>query len=317
VSELPLIDIACIADGRYFRHAGAMLHSVLSHTRDARVRVHVLHEREVPADDARHMETMIRALGAELVWLTLPASRTASFPNGAYLPRAVWFRVLLPELLPQLERILYIDSDIIGADSLHELWQTELGEHVFGAVTNPMYPFMAPYAAPKLGIEDPAEYLNSGVLLMNLTQMRAEGIIEKITRYAHDFPDRQDYADQDAFNVVCKGRWLHLHPRWNAQSTLFQLADDELPLPAAQVHEARARPALIHYIGPFKPWTYMCTHPLQHLYLEHAAATPWGAPALEGRTLRTRLLRPLPLGTLDRVLTLEAKLKRRWRRWFG
>ncbi|HVT36945.1 MAG TPA: glycosyltransferase, partial [Nevskiaceae bacterium] len=135
-----------------------------------------------------------------------------------------------------------------------------------------------------------------------------EGTAEKLAEFARTHPHLH-YPDQDALNVVCRGRWLHLQPRWNAQSTFFQLRDTDLPLPPEQSREARAHPALVHYIGPFKPWTYMCTHPLRQLYFDHARQTPWGAPAPEGRTLRTMLLRPLPLRWIDRWLAFERWLQ--------
>ena len=68
-------------------------------------------------------------------------------------------------------------------------------------------------------------------------------------------------------------RRVHLHPRWNAQSTLFELPLKRLPFTPQEVAEARTRPAVIHYIGPFKPWHYLCKHPLRGLYFEHLRQT--------------------------------------------
>ena len=172
---------------------------------------------------------------------------------------------------------------------------------------------MPPYPKLALGFDDPADYLNSGVLLLNLAQMRVENTAQQLVDYARAHP-HQDYPDQDALNVVCRGRWLHLHPRWNAQSTFFQLKDADLPLPATQVHETRAQPALVHYIGPHKPWTYMCRHPLRHLYFEHARQTPWGEPALEGRSLRNALLRPLSLELQSSIDAFERRATAQLRR---
>jgi lipopolysaccharide biosynthesis glycosyltransferase len=147
---------------------------------------------------------------------------------------------------------------------------------------------------------------------MNLAKMRAERTSRTLIDYARAHPQLLWYADQDAFNVACRGRWLHLHPRWNVQTTMLVLPVETLPLPREQVLAARAQPAVIHYIGPWKPWTYMCRHPLQHLYFEHARATPWGAPALQGRTLRNVVLRPLPMRVQEAWFELERWVKRKW-----
>ena len=305
------IELACIADGAYLRHTGAMLHSALSRTPGARFAITVLHGSPVGEDDRARMAQVVAPFGATLQFRQLD---DAMFPGG-YFPRAIWLRILLPELLPHADKVLYLDSDLIVADDLRPLWDTDLGDALLGAVTNPFYPFMPDHPKLHLGIEDPADYLNSGVLLMSLARMRAEGTSAKLVEFARSRPGNP-YPDQDALNDVCRGRWLHLHPRWNVQSTLFELPARVLPLPAAQVEEARTRPAVVHYIGPFKPWHYLCRHPLQHLYFEHARATPWGAPALEGVSLRNAILKRLPLAWIDFWFRAERAAARLWRRAF-
>lgn len=304
-----VIAIACITDGDYLRHTAAMLHSVLAHSAPARVHAHVLHEAAIAPAEQRKLEQMLQAAGGTVSWLPIGEAGARPFPGG-HFPRSVWFRVLLPELLPALDRVLYLDSDLIATGSLLPLWQTALGGQLLGAVTNPLYPFMPPYPAQQLGIARAADYFNSGVLLLDLAQMRREDTAQKLIECARQRPGLW-YPDQDALNLVCRDRWLALHPRWNAQSTYFELDEHELPVPAAQVREARTQPAIVHFIGALKPWTYLCRHPLRHLYLEHARATPWGEVPLTGRTLRTILLRPLPFYWIDRWFALERWLERK------
>lgn len=306
-----MIQIACISDGSYLRHTAATLHSALSHSQPRRCTVHVLHENAVPVEDQHKLAAVVEGLNGELCWLRVDPEVARGFPDGGF-PRSVWFRVLLPELLPELDRVLYLDSDLIVRRSLEPLWTTDLGEHLLGAVTNPLYPFQPPYPKDALGIDAPAEYFNSGVLLLNLRQMRVEGTTRKLAQVAMDRPGLW-YPDQDALNLVCRGRWLAVHPRWNAQSTFFELAERELPVPAAQIAETRADPAVVHFIGPMKPWTYLCRHPLRALYAEHARATPWGAAPLEGRTLRNAVLRQLPMVAIDRWFAAERWLQRKAR----
>jgi lipopolysaccharide biosynthesis glycosyltransferase len=307
-----MIEIACIADGAYLRHTGAMLHSALSHCHGVPVRVLVLHGAPVSVEDRARLQQVAAEFDASIELLHLDAGRTAHFPSG-YFPRSVWFRVLLPELLPDSDKVLYLDSDLIVIDDLRPLWEINLGDHLLAAVTNPMYPFMPPYPRLKLGIDNPRDYFNSGVLLMNLRQMRAERTTEKLSDFARTNA-ACSWPDQDAFNVVCRGRWLALHPRWNMQSTLFELRAEQLPLPPEQVAEALRAPAVIHFIGPFKPWQYLCHHPYRGTYFEHARQTPWGVPELEGRSLVNAFLRRLPLIWIERWWAAERFVQRQWRR---
>lgn len=306
------IELACIADGDYLRHTGAMLHSALSASAPASFSIRVLHGVPIAKADRARLQQVTQGFGAQLRFEHIDDARAAQFPSG-YFPRVVWLRILLPELMPDATRVLYLDSDLIVTDDLCPLWATDLGEHLLGAVTNPFYPFMPDHPRLHLSINSPRDYFNSGVLLMNLERMRVEGTAAKLCEFARTHPGNP-YPDQDALNDVCRDRWLHLHPRWNVQSTLFELPLEQLPLPAKEIVEALARPAVVHFIGPFKPWHYLCRHRRQTLYFEHARATPWGVPVLEGRNLRNAILRRLPLVWVDRWLQLERAVTRRWRR---
>lgn len=307
-----MIHIACIGEGGYLRHTAAMLHSALSHLPAQPATVHLLQEREADAAEVQRLRQTLAPFGAGLRLHTASAEALGDFRAG-YFPRAIWLRVLLPDLLPELDKVLYLDSDMIVADTLLPLWQTELGEALLGAVVNPLYPFMPPHPKLALGLEQPEDYFNSGMLLMNLRAMRADRTSAKLREIARSRTGML-YPDQDALNLACRGRWLALHPRWNAQSTLFELSAQSLPFPPQVVSEVRAAPAVIHYIGPFKPWHYLCRHPHQALYFRHAALTPWGEPALEGRSAFHFVLRRLPIAWIDRGLRAERWVQRKWRR---
>lgn len=310
-----MIELACIADGAYVRHAAAMLQSACVSAPRSRFSVHVLHSVPINDEDGRKLRATLDAVSAELHLLHVPAQDVADLPEG-YFPRSVWLRILLPELLPSVDKVLYLDADTVVVDDLTPLWETALAPDLVGAVTNPLYPFMPPYYRDALGIARPEDYFNSGVLLMDLDQMRREETATRLREYAIQHPGNW-YPDQDAFNVVCQGRRRALHPRWNVQSTIYELKDAELPFPADRTAEARQHPAVVHFIGPFKPWSYLCRHPLQHLYFEHARATPWGAPAIEGRTWKNRALRRLPLVWIDRWMRAERRAHGIWHRTRG
>lgn len=310
-----MIELACIGQGPYLRHTAAMLHSALSHAAPGSVAVHLLHETAIDAGEDTRLRQTLAPFGAQLHLHAVPESMLMDFPSG-YFPRAIWLRVLLPDLLPAHDRVLYLDSDMIVCDDLLPLWQTRLDDVLLAAVPNPFYPFMPPYPRLRLGIGGSGEYFNSGMLLMNLAAMREADLAGQLRALARANPDYL-YPDQDALNVACRGRWRPVHPRWNAQSTLFELPADALPFSPAVVAETRAKPAVIHYIGPFKPWHYLCRHPSQQAYFRHARLTPWGAPSLEGRSAKNFVLRQLPLLWIDRALKAERWMCRALRRLAG
>lgn len=307
-----VIQLACSTSAEYVRHTGAMLHSVLDCTPFGGVSVNLLHLSPLEEVEQRQIQKVTDSYGAALDNLYVDEGAIAGMPTGYFAP-AVWLKVFLPELMLTADKVLYLDSDMIVTDDLRTLWETELGSHLLAAVTNPLYPFMRQHPREDLGIQDPQDYFNSGVLLMNLDLMRREGMLEKLLGWARTHPEI-GAPDQDALNVVCKDRWLKLHPRWNVQSTMFEMKARQLPILDTQLKEALESPAVIHFIGPSKPWHRLSAHPLRELYMEHARATPWGEPPIEGRTVRNSILRRLPVAWTYRHGAVEKELRAVWRR---
>jgi lipopolysaccharide biosynthesis glycosyltransferase len=284
--------IACIAEGSYWRHTGAMIHSLLTHNAQHRPEVVVLHGAgtAAPADRER-MSSLVAGFGAPLRFLEVAPERIAAFPDR-YFHRSIWYRAFLPELLPDRAKVLYLDSDLLVLDSLQELWDLELSSHPFAAVTNPLHPALQWYPRRALGLPLP-EYFNSGVLLMNLKRLRAERAPERLLAHAQAHPEHT-CPDQDALNLVFRHQRLALHPRWNLQTPLFDLPRRATPFEPLELDEALRRPAIVHFSGAFKPWHYLCRYPYTDRYFEHARQTPWPAVPVEGRTAFNGLLRRLP-----------------------
>ncbi len=300
--------IACATDDAYVPHCAAMLHSLLSHPEHAGAEVHLLHgEGRLTDGLAAQLKRFVDTCGgAELQCHAVSDLQIARFPTRQF-HESCWYRILLPELLPHADRILYLDSDLIVADSLRPLWNSNLDDCSLAAVMNPLYPFMSNRAVVKLGLDCAQDYLNSGVLLMNLERMRNEGLTEQIQSYAAAHPDNC-WPEQDALSVVLHGKWHRLHQRWNLQTTVFDVKPEALSVDAAEIQEALASPAVVHYIGPQKPWTYLCTHPMKDLYTAHRRQTPWSEWQLQGRSLLNMLIKPLSYHWQLRIQRLPEKL---------
>ena len=306
-----MIQLAFTAEGTWARHASAMLHSALSRTSDVRFNCYVMYADGARPDGLEHVDTVARQFGASLQRLPIPLAWLEGFPTK-HFHRAAWYRILLPRLLPEVQRVLYLDADIIVTDDLRPLWETDLGGALFAAATNPLYPFMPDWPKETLGVLDPRRYINSGVLLLDLRAMRDENVIDAMLAYARSHPENT-CPEQDALSALYHDRLKLLHPRWNVQNTLFDLRPEQLPFSIEDIRAAKQNPAVIHFIA-FKPWEYVCAHPLRDLYHEHLAATPWPPAPLEGRTLFNHLLYPLPIRWRYHALRLRANLRKLSRR---
>lgn len=167
---------------------------------------------------------------------------------------ASYICLMLPELLAEYERILYLDCDIAVNGRIDEVLGADLHDQALGAVRDTQQwrtPGRRPAEFARLGLPT-ARYLNSGVLLMDTARWRAEGVTEACVEAARNPDLAKGYVrnDQSAINLALHGRWTELSPIWNWQWTEANryFADD-----------AGAR--LIHFIGPKKPWRTVANPP--------------------------------------------------------
>jgi lipopolysaccharide biosynthesis glycosyltransferase len=220
-----------------------------------------------------------------------------SFPAMTVVgSQMTWARVVLADVLADLDRVLYVDGDTLTVQSALPLWEESLDGAVVAAVTDVHDHAHHPYLH-SLGIGDPAEYFNAGVVLIDLGEWRRCGLTEALVDFVEARGPHLRWHDQDALNVVCAGRRKHLHPRWNAMNSLWRpngLAAEMFG--ADTVAEAIADPAILHFEGPSvnKPWHYLSRHPWRASYRAARHDTPWSDVELEDRTIGTRAIGRLP-----------------------
>ncbi|HVY08726.1 MAG TPA: glycosyltransferase family 8 protein [Mycobacteriales bacterium] len=291
--------------------ATTILSSVRS-TPSEEVTFHVLVDDDVTSQDGERLRSTLESTGGELRLIPIPRRRLGALPpaveaHGGAISCA---RFVLPELLADVERVVYLDSDVLVTGSLAPLPQL-VGEDELAAVRNVVEPAMQPRLRT-LGLTDPMRYLNSGVLVMNLAVMRRLDTAERLLNYVKTGSDRLLWVDQDALNVVLEGAWRELHPRWNVQNSLWfwrersrrVFSDDEIA-------EALRDPAVLHFEGPSlaKPWHYLCSHPYVSRYRDVLGDTPWPVAAPVGRTPLNVLLKPLSRSRQIKILTSVARLR--------
>lgn len=302
--------VACGATDNFLPHLGVMLHSLLVRTPRRPLHVWLMRSEVPPPREHERLRSVVETHGGVLSILLVPDALMRGLPNPRYFHPSIWHRVLLPELLPDIHKVLYLDADMVVTDDLGPLWDTDLGDHLYGAVTAPFYRLQPQGLPRKLGLPTTAHYISSGVLLMDLSKMRAEGSVDKLRRYAEQHPDNP-CPEQDALIAVYHKHCLYLDPRWNVQPVFFDVATHRLPFAPDVAREAVENPAVVHFAALAKPWHFLSTHPLRHLYFDHLRQTPWPVQPLEGRTLANRFMRQLPTGLLYLGFYCLAALQRR------
>lgn len=162
-----------------------------------------------------------------------------------YYSKTTYFRLFIPNLYPQFDKALYLDSDIVLLEDVADLYNIDMGDNlVAGAPDDVIQTFevFREYAEKVVGVADYRNYFNAGVLLMNLDELRKFNFQDKFL-YLLDKIRFSVAQDQDYLNRLCKGRVKLVDPNWNR-------------MPVAKEKENQGDIKLIHYNLAYKPWHF-------------------------------------------------------------
>lgn len=177
----------------------------------------------------------------------------ADAPVTDRYPKEMYYRIFAARYLPgELDRVLYLDPDLVVINPLHALFQMDLEDYFFAAASHVHGP-MQKLNELRLDMEEPAPYINTGVMLLHLAALRREQDLEEVFAYIRQYKKRLLLPDQDVISGLYAPRILPLDPfRYNMTERLFLLR------PAARgwmdLDWVRRHSAIIHYCGRNKPW---------------------------------------------------------------
>lgn len=264
------MDILVTVDRNYLRPLAVMLKSLAIHHRRTPVRVFVLHRTLLPRD----FDALRRAVGEpglELVEVKAGESPLSNAPTTDRYPLEMYDRILAARYLPgDLERVLYLDPDLVVNGPLDELWALDLEGNWFGAASH-VAKGLELLNAVRLQSQTPGPYINSGVLLMNLPLLRGGQQLQSVLDYVEEHRRVLFLPDQDVISALYGDKILRLNPyRYNMTERLFTTAQFS-PRFELTLDWVRAHSRIIHYCGRNKPWKENYVGKLDCFYREYAA----------------------------------------------
>lgn len=189
-----------------------------------------------------------------------------------------YLRLALPELLSETERVLYMDADILVRGSLRELWETPMKgmalAAVRGAVNLPeKWEWNSRRDYWHLLEGQRGNYINAGVTLLNLEEIRGRGLKKTWDELARQ---RLYYQDQDILNITCGGAIRYLPPKYNRLAYMpeeeYHRFVEEGLCTQEEYRQAMESPVIVHYAGD-KPWKRYDTN-LGSLWWEYVNSQP-------------------------------------------
>ena len=188
-----------------------------------------------------------------------------ALPSIGWLPKASCLRLIISSILPrELQRIIYLDSDIMVTADLSELYRMNMRGYPIAAVQDDG---MRQYYCSPIGL-DARHYFNAGVLLIDLAQWQdsAQHALSLFTENGAIYPT----LDQDVLNLVFKNKWLELGVKWNTTSQRQPFASRWFELIWPNGWKNERLPPAVYHMTPFKPWTTINTSRYRFAYRELA-----------------------------------------------
>ncbi len=275
------MDIAICLDENFVSHSGIMMTSLCENNIGEDITFHIV-STGLPAKRKEELDGIAKKYQACIRFYDIDDNLTAKMPIGqkgqSYHMQSIasYYRLFLSSTLPDdIDKILYLDGDIIINGSLRNLWETNMEGYGIAAVPDVL--FCKDYHTSRLGYPQEQGYCNAGVLMMNLKFWRENKIEDICLDFVESSAEKIICHDQDVINWVFRDRKILLDLKYNVQQDfLYSLKHQKLSKEFyGQLETAQKNPVIIHYIYGIKPWHKECLHPLRKLYLEYKAMTKW------------------------------------------
>lgn len=270
------MNILLVTNKKYLHYTGLLLHSLLS-LQDREVSIYLFH-RDLQETDVQELQQLVCSYDACKICIReLTSEQIVGLKPTEKLPVEAYFRIVAIDLLPkEMDRILYLDVDIIVKKPLDDLYQTDF-EGKAAVVCQDIYGYMygaSQESEQRLGLRQSGSYFNSGVMLLNLTVFREQQLAKKTLDYIYEKQDVLKWEDQDALNAVLDGmvKFVPWH-LFDCVPALMVCRQQDIaagivrPVYQDEIAEVNAHPEqffdmtqaiydaayLIHYLGETKP----------------------------------------------------------------
>lgn len=272
------MDIVIAFNEDYVMPAGVMLCSLFENNKAEDIHIHALLRQE--SSFVHPICDIVNHYGGHLHCYDMSSFNLPPLPVGLSNQRAnisveSYYRLFVSEVLPPtLDRVLYLDCDIIIADSLKDFWNEDISGFALGAV--PDFENNNVKFANRLCYDIEYGYFNSGVLLINLNYWREHNVYNNFVRYIENNYNELVFHDQDVLNHEFYQHKKELPIKYNFQTNfLYKNSYRNISCKYyGQIDYAFKHPCVIHFTED-KPWYSDTTNPMCSFFDKYLNLTIW------------------------------------------
>ena len=261
------VAIAVAANDYFIPYCATFLKSVAEHGNSKKNYDILLLSQDVSDTNVKKMEKLLSAWENVSLRVIDPSVLIDqyTFHIRGHFSKETYYRLVLPELLPNYDKVLYLDSDMIAMDDVAKIYDENVDGYLLAAchdadtagLYNGYEKDKKRYTDKVLKLKEPYQYFQAGVLLPNLKEFRKRYTTKQILDFA--VSENWQLLDQDILNKLCEGAVKYIDMSWNVMVDFAGVRISQIIALAPRwlnemYQEARKNPKIIHYAGPQKPW---------------------------------------------------------------
>ena len=215
------INVAFAADKNYIQPLSVAIVSILMNAKkNDNLHFYILCN-DVPECLKLKLQELKKIKNFEVDFFDIDNNEFTSFNllKESHITLTAYSRMKLADLLPDIDKIIYLDCDVIVKSSLNQLFNIDISDYYIGAVEDIGCTFLRKYHKDICPYD--FLYINSGVLLINLKKWRDENIPEKLYSTAKSGINHFQH-DQEIINIVCHEKCFNLDLSWNVQDSFYR-----------------------------------------------------------------------------------------------
>ena len=251
------INVCISCDDNYSKYAGVVIASILSNaSQNDSLSIYIL-DGGVSAKHKEDIFALKSIKNCEINFIDIDQSLFAEYTKiktHSYVTVATYYRLKLSSLLPNVDRIIYFDCDMVVNSSLKDLFNIEMDECLIAGVKD----------INKRMLKKNPTYVNAGMLVFDLKNMRKDNTEDKFLAWTIQNVESIKVGDQTIINEVCKNKIKIVHDKWNVQSSNFTNRSNYTN-----------KPCVVHFVAKKKPWHWASFSYHRDLYFKYLQLTPW------------------------------------------
>lgn len=262
------INVCMTFDDNYLYHGMVAIASLLKNVqKNAKINLNLLCSKNLSVSSRKIITDEFKK-NIEIIFWDVDDKLFKNFPlNRKHINVNTYYRLVIDKLFSHLDKVIYIDADVVVYGNIAELWNEDLeGNLIAGALDEG-----GVSQTRRLQLPPSSNYINAGVLVFNLKEIRQKysDVFEKYCEKYVEYKDKIILQDQDILNIVYFESIKVLDLRWNINSRLFSQNNLERKYSEDDEKNAISNAGIIHYTDTYKPWTFFCSHPHVDLYWKY------------------------------------------------